>query len=116
MQFGKPIASFQLIQKDLADIFTEIVKAQLLNLRCTRLAEQNKITPTMISMAKMNGAREALNIARACRNLLGANGISLEYDVIRHLNNLETVFTYEGTDNVHHLVIGKHLTGISAFE
>lgn len=115
-QFGKPIASFQLIQKDLADAFTEIVKAQTFNLRCSRLAEEGKITPVMISMAKMNAAREALKIARICRNLLGANGISLEYDVIRHLCNLETVFTYEGTDNVHHLVIGKHLTGISAFE
>lgn len=115
-QFNKPIASFQLIQKDLADAFTEIVKAQTLNLRLTRLAQDNKITPTMVSLGKMNAAREALKIARICRNLLGANGISLEYHVIRHMQNLETVFTYEGTDNIHHLVIGRHLTGLNAFK
>lgn len=114
-QFNKSIASFQLIQKDLADVFTELLKAQTLNLRLTRLAEENKITPTMVSVGKMNAAREALTIARICRNLLGANGISLEYHVIRHLQNLETVFTYEGTDNIHHLIIGRHLTGINAF-
>ena len=114
-QFNKPIASFQLIQKDLADMLTEIVKAQCLNLQVGRLADQNKLTPEMVSMAKMNGARAALDIARGCRNLLGANGISLEYHVIRHLANLETVFTYEGTDNVHHLALGKHITGINAF-
>ncbi len=114
-QFNKPIASFQLIQKDLADCFTEIVKAQTLNLRVTRLSDEGKITPAMVSMAKMNAARDALTIARKCRNILGGNGISLEYHVIRHLQNLETVFTYEGTDNVHHLVLGQHLTGINAF-
>lgn len=114
-QFNKPIASFQLVQKDLADMFTEIMKAQLLNLRVTRLLEQNNTNPIMISMAKMNGARSALEIARKCRNLLGGNGISLEYHVIRHMENLETVFTYEGTDNIHHLMIGKYITGISAF-
>lgn len=114
-QFKKPIASFQLIQKELADMFTEIVKAQVLNLRMSRLAEQEKITPVIVSMAKMNAAREALKIARRCRNLLGGNGISLEYHVIRHMENLETVFTYEGTDNIHHLILGKHLTGIDAF-
>lgn len=114
-QFKKPLASFQLIQKDLADIFSEIVKSQTLNLHLGRLADQNKITPIMVSMAKMNGAGEALKIARLCRNLLGANGISLEYHIIRHLENLETVFTYEGTDNIHHLVLGKYLTGIDAF-
>jgi len=114
-QFDKPVASFQLIQKDLADMLTEIVKAQCFNLQVGRLADQDQLTPTMVSMAKMNAARAALDIARSCRNLLGANGISLEYHVIRHLANLETVFTYEGTDNVHHLVLGKHITGIDAF-
>jgi len=114
-QFDKPVASFQLIQKDLADMFTEIVKTQCFNLQVGRLADQKQLTPEMVSMAKMNGARAALDIARSCRNLLGANGISLEYHVIRHLANLETVFTYEGTDNVLHLVLGKHITGISAF-
>lgn len=115
-QFGKPLAAFQLVQKDLADMFAEITKAQLLNLNLGRLADKKLLNPVAVSLAKMNGAREALNIARNCRNLLGANGISLEYHVIRHLENLETVFTYEGTDNVHHLVIGKYLTDIDAFK
>ena len=114
-QFGKPIASFQLVQKELADIFTEIVKTQCLNLQVGRLMDSGHMTPERISLIKMNSARSALEIARRCRNLLGANGISLEYHVIRHLVNLETVFTYEGTDNVHHLILGKHITGISAF-
>lgn len=114
-QFGKPLASFQLIQKDLADMYTEIIKAQWLNLRIGRLKEKNRETPTMVSLAKGNACREALNIARKCRNLLGANGISLEYPVIRHMLNLESVFTYEGTDNVHTLVLGRHITGINAF-
>ena len=114
-QFDKPLASFQLIQKDLADMYTEIVKAQWLNLQITRLKDQQRDTPTMISFAKGNACREALKITRTCRNLLGANGISLEYHVIRHMLNLESVFTYEGTDNVHTLVLGKHITGINAF-
>lgn len=114
-QFDKPLASFQLIQKDLADMYTEIVKAQCLNLQIGRLKEQNRETPTMISMAKGNACREALKIARKCRNLMGGNGISLEYHVIRHMLNLESVFTYEGTDNVHTLVLGRHITGINAF-
>ncbi len=114
-QFSKPIASFQLVQKDLADMFVEMIKAQTLNLRIGRLIQDKKISPAIISAAKMNAARTALNVARSCRNLLGANGISLEYHVIRHLQNLETVFTYEGTDNIHHLIIGKYLTDIDAF-
>lgn len=115
-QFGKSLASFQLIQKELAQMYTEIIKAQCLNLQIGRLKEAGKETPTMISLAKGNACREALVIARQCRNLLGANGISLEYPVIRHMLNLESVFTYEGTDNVHTLVLGKHITGINAFE
>ncbi|KTC66402.1 glutaryl CoA dehydrogenase (plasmid) [Legionella adelaidensis] len=114
-QFDKPLAAHQLIQKDLADMYSEIIKAQCLNLRIGRLKEENRETPVMISLAKRNACREALAIARKCRNLLGANGISLEYDVIRHMLNLESVFTYEGTDNVHTLVLGKHITGINAF-
>lgn len=114
-QFDKPLASFQLIQKDLARMYTEIVKACCLHLQVGRLKEQKKDTPAMISLAKGNACREALTIARMCRNLLGANGISLEYHVIRHMLNLESVFTYEGTDNVHTLVLGKHITGINAF-
>jgi glutaryl-CoA dehydrogenase len=114
-QFEKPLASFQLIQKDLADMYTEIIKAQCMNLQIGRLKDQQRETPTMISLAKGNACREALNIARKCRNLMGGNGISLEYDVIRHMLNLESVFTYEGTDNVHTLVLGRHITGINAF-
>jgi glutaryl-CoA dehydrogenase len=115
IQFKKPVASFQLIQKELAEMLTEIVKAQCLNLHLGRLKDQNKITSTMVSMAKMNACKEALKIARAARNLLGANGISLEYPVMRHMCNLESVFTYEGTDNIHHLILGKYITGIDAF-
>lgn len=114
-QFHKPVASFQLVQKDLVDVFTEIVKAQCLNLQIGHLMDAGKATLEHISLAKMNGARSALDISRRCRNLLGANGISLEYHVIRHMANLETVFTYEGTDNVHHLILGKHITNINAF-
>lgn len=114
-QFNKPLASFQLIQEELAKMYTELVKAQWLHLQLGRLKAQKRETPVMISLAKRNACREALNIARTCRNLLGANGISLEYHVIRHMLNLESVFTYEGTDNVHTLVIGKYLTGIDAF-
>ncbi|GAN30973.1 TPA: acyl-CoA dehydrogenase [Legionella pneumophila] len=114
-QFAKPLASFQLIQKDLADMYTEIIKAQCLNLQIGRLKDQRRETPTMISLAKGNACREALKIARKCRNLMGGNGISLEYHVIRHMLNLESVFTYEGTDNVHTLVLGRHITGINAF-
>jgi glutaryl-CoA dehydrogenase len=114
-QFDKPLASFQLIQKSLADMYSEIIKAQCLNLQIGRLKEKGRETPVMISLAKGNACREALKIARNCRNLLGGNGISLEYHVIRHMLNLESVFTYEGTDNVHTLVLGRHITGINAF-
>jgi glutaryl-CoA dehydrogenase len=114
-QFDKPLASFQLIQKDLANMYSEIIKAQCLNLQIGRLKDLHRETPTMISLAKGNACREALKIARTCRNLLGANGISLEYHVIRIMLNLESVFTYEGTDNVHSLVLGRHITGINAF-
>lgn len=114
-QFDKPLASFQLIQKELADMYTEIIKAQCLNLQLGRIKDQKRENPEMISLAKGNACREALKIARTCRNLLGANGISLEYPVIRHMLNLESVFTYEGTDNVHTLVLGRYLTGINAF-
>lgn len=114
-QFKQPLASFQLIQKDLAQMYTEIIKVQCLNLQIGRLKDQQQETPVMISLAKGNACREALQIARTCRNLLGANGISLEYHIIRHMLNLESVFTYEGTDNVHTLVLGRHITSINAF-
>lgn len=114
-QFKKPIASFQLIQYALVDMLAEIVKAQGLNLQLGRLQEQGKGHYAMVSLAKMNACREALKIAREARNILGANGISLEYPVIRHMTNLESVFTYEGTDNMHHLIIGRYITGLDAF-
>lgn len=116
IQFGKPLASFQLVQKSLVDMFTEIMKGQMLNLQLGRLHDKNQHTYVMVSLAKMNACQEALKIARAARNLLGANGISLEYGVMRHMANLESVFTYEGTDNMHHLIIGKYLTGLDAFK
>lgn len=114
-QFGKPLASFQLIQASLVDMLAEISKAQALNIQIGRLKDQNRSNYAMVSLAKMNACREALKIAREARNLLGANGISLEYQVIRHMNNLESVFTYEGTDNMHHLIVGRHITGFNAF-
>lgn len=114
-QFAKPLASFQLIQNDLALMYTEILKAQCLNLQIGQLKDKKQESPVMISLAKGNACREALKIARNCRNLLGGNGISTEFHVIRHMLNLESVFTYEGTDNVHKLVLGRHITGINAF-
>lgn len=115
IQFKKNLAKFQLIQKDLVNMLNEIVKAQFLNLQLGRLMDQNQATPVMISLAKMNACREALKIARIGRNLLGAKGITLEYPVMRHMDNLESVFTYEGTDNIHHLIVGKYITGFDAF-
>lgn len=115
-QFHRPLASFQLIQNDLALMYTEIQKAQCLNLQLAKLKDQQKVQPEMISLAKSNNCREALKIARTCRNLIGGNGISLEYHIIRHMLNLESTFTYEGTDNVHKLILGRFLTGINAFE
>jgi len=114
-QFEKPLASFQLIQKDLVEMYSEICKAQLLNLRVADLMDQGKADYAMVSLAKMNSAKQALIIARMARNLLGGNGITLDYHVIRHMMNLETVFTYEGTDNIHHLILGRYLTGENAF-
>jgi glutaryl-CoA dehydrogenase len=115
VQFGKPIAAFQLVQKDLVQMLTEITKSQCFNLQLGRLKDQNQASPEMISMAKMNACYEALKIARSARNLLAANGITSEYPVMRHLANLESVFTYEGTDNVQHLILGKYITGMNAF-
>jgi glutaryl-CoA dehydrogenase len=114
-QFGKPIARCQMVQKDLVEMYSEILKAQCLNLRAAQLKDQDKLSPVLVSLCKMNACRSALNIARMARNLLGANGISLEYHVIRHMANLESVFTYEGTDNIHHLIVGKHITGEEGF-
>ena len=113
--FDKPLAGYQLTQAKIADMAVELGKAQLLALHLGRLKDDGKITPEQVSFGKLNNVREALQIARQCRTLLGANGITLEYPVIRHANNLESVLSYEGTSEVHQLVIGQALTGISAF-
>ncbi len=114
-QFDKPIAAFQLTQQKLVDMTLELDKGMLLALHLGRLKDAGKITPEQISVGKLNNAREALAIARECRSILGGNGITLEYPVIRHMNNLESVFTYEGTNEMHTLVVGQALTGIPAF-
>ena len=113
-QFGRPIASFQLTQAKLADMVTEITKAQLLAFRLGRLKDAGVVRHTQVSLAKRNNVRMALEVARTARGMLGANGISDEYPVMRHLCNLETVETYEGTYEIHTLVLGKDLTGLDA--
>ncbi|HEY3444776.1 MAG TPA: acyl-CoA dehydrogenase family protein [Myxococcales bacterium] len=115
VQFGKPIAGFQLTQEKLAVMLTEIVKAQLVNLRLGQLKQAGKATHVQISFAKRNNVATALDIARSARSILGANGIVDEYPVIRHLVNLETVYTYEGTHEVHTLSLGRAITGLDAF-
>lgn len=114
-QFGQPIAGFQLTQRKLADMALELGKGMLLALHLGRLKDDHVVRPEQISLGKLNNARQALDIARECRSILGGNGITLEYPVIRHMNNLESVFTYEGTNEMHTLVVGEALTGIAAF-
>jgi glutaryl-CoA dehydrogenase len=114
-QFGKPIASFQLVQEKLVDMLTEITKAQLLCFRLGQLKDAGKVKHTQVSLAKRNNCRIALDVARKARDLLGGNGITLDYQAIRHMTNLETVYTYEGTDHIHTLVIGHDITGIQAY-
>ena len=114
-QFDKPIAGYQMTQQKLADMTLELGKGMLLAIHLGRLKDQHAITPEQVSLGKLNNAREALAIARECRSILGGNGITLEYPVIRHMNNLESVFTYEGTNEMHTLIIGQALTGIPAF-
>jgi glutaryl-CoA dehydrogenase len=116
VQFGKPIASFQLVQAKLAEMITEIVKAQLVALQLGRLKDAGTYNHVQVSLAKRNNVRMALEIARTAREMLGANGIADEYPVFRHMANLESVYTYEGTHDIHTLVLGRELTGISAFE
>jgi glutaryl-CoA dehydrogenase len=116
IQFGKPIASFQLVQNKLAWMVREITKAQLLALQLGRLKDAGTIIPEQISLAKMNNVDMALQIAREARDIHGANGILDEYPVMRHMANLESVKTYEGTHDIHNLIIGKWITGIAAFE
>ena len=114
-QFGRPLAGFQLTQQKLADMALELAKGELLALHIGRLKDEGTLLPAQVSMGKLNNAREALEICRTARALLGANGISLEYPVIRHVANLETVVTYEGTSEMHTLVVGEALTGLAAF-
>ncbi|NYH44616.1 glutaryl-CoA dehydrogenase [Micromonospora jinlongensis] len=114
-QFGRPLAGFQLTQAKLADMAVELVKGQLLALHLGRLADTHRLRPEQVSVGKLNNVREALAIARQCRTILGANGVSGEYPIMRHANNLESVLTYEGTSEIHQLVVGQRLTGLSAF-
>jgi glutaryl-CoA dehydrogenase len=115
VQFGKPIASYQLVQQKLVIMATELVKAQLLALQLGRLKDEGLVHPVQISLAKRNNVREALKTAREARSVLGANGVTLEYPISRHMNNLESVYTYEGTDDIHTLIIGQAITGENAF-
>jgi len=115
IQFDKPIASFQLIQEKLVYMLTEITKGQLLCLQLGRLKDEGKVTAQQVSLAKMNNVFHALQIARTARDVLGASGITDEYQCGRHLCNLESVFTYEGTHNIHTLILGEWITGIQAY-
>jgi glutaryl-CoA dehydrogenase len=116
IQFDKPIASFQLVQAKLANMFTDITKDQLLSLQLGRLKDSGKVIPQQISMAKMNNVSNALKIARVARDILGASGITHEYQCGRHMLNLESVNTYEGTEDIHRLILGEFITGIAAFK
>src|SRR5262245_11780717 len=115
IQFGKPIGSFQLVQQKLVEMITEITKAQLLCLQLGRLKDAGQVRPQHISMAKMNNVQMALDAARQARDILGAAGIVDEHPIIRHMMNLETVNTYEGTHDIHTLIIGRDITGLDAF-
>ena len=115
IMFGKPLAQTQLIQARLADMARRITTAQLLSLQLGRLKDKGQMAPAQVSLAKWNNCRMALDIARDCRDMLGGAGISAEYSPIRHMLNLESVITYEGTESVHQLSIGRELTGLSAF-
>jgi len=115
VQFDKPIAGYQLTQKKLADMTVQLGNGMLLALHLGRLKDEKGIRPEQVSLGKLNNARAALEIARECRSILGGNGITLEYPIIRHMNNLESVFTYEGTNEMHTLVIGEAVTGLAAY-
>jgi glutaryl-CoA dehydrogenase len=114
-QFGRPIGSFQLIQEKLANLAVEYGKGVVLAVHLARLKDEGRIRPEQVSVGKLNSSREALRIARAARELLGANGISLDYSIMRHMANLESVLTYEGTAQMHVLTIGRALTGYAAW-
>jgi glutaryl-CoA dehydrogenase len=114
-QFGRPIGGFQLTQAKLADMVVELQKGLLLALHLGRRSDAGELRPEQVSLGKLNNVREALAIARQCRTILGGNGISAEYPIMRHANNLESVLTYEGTSEIHQLVLGHKLTGLDAF-
>jgi glutaryl-CoA dehydrogenase len=114
-QFGQPIASFQLTQAKLVDMMLEITKGVLVALQTGRLKDAGRLRPEQISLGKLNNVREAIAICREARTILGGNGITLDYSPLRHANNLESVRTYEGTDEIHTLIIGRAITGIPAF-
>jgi glutaryl-CoA dehydrogenase len=115
IQFDRPIAGFQLVQAKLAQMWTDITNAQLLCLRLGQLMDRGRARPAAISMAKRNNVEMALRTARICRDILGASGICDDYNIIRHMNNLESVYTYEGTHDIHTLILGQELTGLAAF-
>ena len=115
IQFGKPIGAFQLVQAKLVEMLTEITKAQLISYRLSRLKDEGKSRPEMVSLAKRNNVAMALDVARTARDILGANGITDEYCCGRHMVNLESVKTYEGTHDIHTLIIGNDITGLPAF-
>jgi glutaryl-CoA dehydrogenase len=115
IMFGKPIGSFQLVQAELADMLTQITQAQLLSIQLGRIKERGSLKPEQISLAKRNNCDMALDVARRARDILGANGITAEYPVMRHMCNLESVKTYEGTHNIHTLVLGEAITGLAAY-
>ena len=116
VQWGKPIGAFQLTQRKLADMVVELNKGTLLALHLGRMKDEGRLLPQHVSLGKLNNVREALDIAREARGILGASGITLEYPVIRHMNNLESVLTYEGTSEIHTLILGEALTGLRAYE
>jgi glutaryl-CoA dehydrogenase len=116
IQFGRPIGGFQLQQKKLVEMITEITKAQLLNWRLGVLMSEGKVTPQQVSMAKRNACEVAANICRDARQMLGGMGITGEYPVMRHMMNLESVITYEGTHDIHLLITGMDITGFNAFK
>jgi alkylation response protein AidB-like acyl-CoA dehydrogenase len=113
---GKPIAAHQLVQAKFAEMLTQICSAELMALEVSRLKTEKKLRPQHVSLIKRNNVRMALEVSRMCRDILGGNGITLEYPVMRHLCNLETVYTYEGTHDIHTLILGQDITGIAAFE
>jgi len=116
VQFGKPIGAFQLTQRKLVDMALEVNKGMLLALHLGRMKDEGRLRTEHVSVGKLNNVREALEVCREARTILGANGITLEYPVIRHMNNLESVLTYEGTSEIHTLILGRVLTGLEAFE